>query len=384
MYYPILLGLAEAILLFYFLKSDSKSMENKTSFYIQGLGNISPQKTFDNSEFLNEIHEYNENVLSFVLPELKNYIHPVAMRRMSRLLRAGLAAAKICAQDAQLEMPDAIITASGYGAIGDTSNFLNEILDNGEKQLTPTFFMQSTYNTISGAIAMNMKCNNYNTTYAHRGFSFENALQDAMMQMKDDSSKRILLGAFDETNKEQHAIKQFDGLHKRKLINNLQLFQSDGQGTIEGEGTAFFTLGTQKTANSYAQLLGVKTIYRPEDSIELQKQIESLLTEHNLQAVDIDVVINGAGGDDEKDRWSNNALENVFAKKQFVAFKHLCGDYCTAASFGMWLGSKILHHQHIPEVVKTNHIENLAGIKNLLVLNHFWGKRYSLILLQKV
>jgi 3-oxoacyl-(acyl-carrier-protein) synthase len=129
--------------------------------------------------------------------------------------------------------------------------------------------------------------------------------------------------------------------------------------------------------------LGVKTIYRSEDSIELQKQIDSLLAEHNLQAEDIDVVVNGAGGDDEKDTRSNNALENSFAEKQFVAFKHLCGDYCTAASFGMWLGAKILHHQHIPEVVKTNHIDNLAGIKNLLVLNHFWGKRYSLILLQK-
>jgi 3-oxoacyl-[acyl-carrier-protein] synthase II len=359
-------------------------MDNTTTFYVQGLGNISPQKTFDNSEFLNEISEYNDNVLSCVLPEFKNYIHPVALRRMSRLLRIGLSAAKICAQDAQLDMPDAIITASGYGAIGDTSNFLLEILNNGEKQLTPTFFMQSTYNTISGAIAMNMKCNNYNTTYAHRGFSFENALQDALMQITDTPSKRILLGAFDETNKEQHAIKQFDGLHKRKNINNLTLFQSDGQGTIEGEGAAFFTLGTAKTPNAYAKLLGVKTIYRPEDASELQAQIHTLLTENNLDVNAIDVVVNGAGGDAQLDAMSNTALNNVFDGKQFLAFKHLCGDYCTAASFGMWLGCKILRHQAIPEITKVNQVTPLTTIKNIIILNHFWGKRYSLILLKGV
>ena len=256
-------------------------------------------------------------------------------------------------------------------------------MSSGEKQLAPTFFMQSACNPISGAIAMNMECNNYNTTYAHRGFSFENALQDALMQLTDTPSKRILLGAFDETNKEQHAIKQFDGLHKRKNINNLNLFQSDGQGTIEGEGAAFFTLGTEKTPNAYAKLLGVKTIYRPEDASELQAQIHTLLAENNLDANAIDVVVNGAGGDTQLDAMSNTALNNVFAGKQFLAFKHLCGDYCTAASFGMWLGCKILRHQAIPEITKVNQATPLTTIKNVLVLNHFWGKRYSLILLQQ-
>jgi hypothetical protein len=75
------------------------------------------------------------------------------------------------------------------------------------------------------------------------------------------------------------------------------LFQSDGQGTIEGEGAAFFTLGTAKTPNAYAKLLGVKTIYRPEDASELQAQIHTLLTENNLDVNAIDVVVNGAGGD---------------------------------------------------------------------------------------
>ena len=94
MYCRTLLALVAVTRHYYFLKSDYKNMENTTTFYVQGLGNISPQKTFDNNEFLNEISEYNDNVLPCVLPEFKNYIHPVALRRMSRLLRIGLSAAR--------------------------------------------------------------------------------------------------------------------------------------------------------------------------------------------------------------------------------------------------------------------------------------------------
>ena len=356
-------------------------MSRNPSYYVQGLGNISPQKTHENSEFLNEISEYNDNILSFVLPEFKDYIHPLKLRRMSRILRVGLCAAKIAAKDANLTMPDAIITASGYGCITDTSKFLEEILQNGEKQLTPTFFMQSTYNSVSGTIAMEMKCNNYNTTYVHRGFAFENALQDALMQLTDAPEKRILLGAFDETNSEQFFISQRTGNHKRTLINNLQLFDTDEQGTLQGEGAAFFVLGTEKTANTYCKFRGVKTIYNPQTASQITEQINALLQENDLNVKDIDVVINGIGGDLRKDAIHKETANTLFAEKTQTAFKHLSGDYATASSFGLWLGAKILHHQFIPDAVKINTAENPSSIRHILLLNHFWGKNCSVMLL---
>lgn len=357
-------------------------MSEKVSYYIQGIGNISPQKTFDNTEFLSEISSYEQNMLMCVTPEFKNYIHPVQLRRMSRMFKIGLIAAKICAQDAGLQMPDAIITASGYGCIGDTSRFLLEVIENGEKQLTPTLFMQSTYNSISGGIAMAMKCNNYNTTYVHRGFAFETGLEDAMMQIQDTPSKRILLGGFDETNDGQFQISVRTGLYKKPFINSLSLFQSDGKGTFQGEGAAFFTLGGQKTDNTYAQIAGLKMIYAPKDKTDLLKAIETTLHDAGLEASDIDIAINGIGGDDEKDRLNNEVMETLFAQTQQVVFKHLCGDYCTASSFGMWLGAKMLRHQTIPEIVKANHLHTGNIIKNVLLLNHFRGKNYGIILLK--
>lgn len=351
------------------------------AFYIQGLGNISPQKTFDNSEFLPEISEYNDNVLSFVLPEFKDYIHPLKLRRMSRILRVGLCAAKIAVKDADLAIPDAIITASGYGCITDTSKFLHEILQNDEKQLTPTFFMQSTYNAVAGTIAMELKCNNYNTTYVHRGFAFESALQDTLMQLVDTPEKRILVGAFDETNSEQFSISQRTGNHKRKHINNLQLFEADEQGTLQGEGASFFVLGTEKIANTYCRFRGLKTLYNPQNSEPILAAINALLQENNLNADDIDVVINGIGGDLRRDSMHKEAVNTLFGDKPQTVFKHLSGDYSTASSFGLWLGAKILHHQHIPEIVKINTIAAQKPIRHVLLLNHFWAKNCSVMLL---
>jgi len=356
-------------------------MSRKVSYYIQGMGNISPQRTFDNSEFLPEISEYHENVLNCVVPEFKNYIHPIQLRRMSRIFKMGLSAAKICAQDAKLEMPDGIITASGYGCIGDTSKFLLEVIENGEKQLTPTLFMQSTYNSISGGIAMAMKCNNYNTTYVHRGFAFETALQDAMMQIEDAPSKRILVGGFDETNEGQFAICIRTGFHRRDFINSLSLFQTQGRGTLQGEGAAFFTVGGEKTGNTYCRISGIQMIYAPKDQSEIIHGIHQVIRDADISINDIDVVINGIGGDTIHDRLSNQVMAAAFSGTQQAVFKHLSGDYCTSSSFGLWLGAQMVRYQSIPEIIKVNHVPTSASIRNVLMLNHFRGKNYGIILL---
>jgi len=356
-------------------------MSEKTSYYIQGMGNISPQRTFDNSEFLPEISEYQGNVLSCVTPEFKNYINPVALRRMSRMFKIGLSAAKICVLDARLEMPDGIITASGYGCIGDTSRFLIEVIEHGEKQLTPTLFMQSTYNSISGGIAMNMKCNNYNTTYVHRGFAFETALEDAIMQIQDHPSKRILVGGFDETNDGQLVIGKRTGYFRNDPINSISLFQNRGRGTLHGEGAAFFVLGGEKTDNTYCRIDGLQMVYAPKDQSELTNAINGILSENKLTINDVDIVINGIGGDIINDKMNDQVMDEIFSASQQVVFKHLSGDYCTASSFGLWLGAQMIRFQAIPEIVKVNHIHTGAPIRNVLMLNHFRGKNYGIVLM---
>ena len=74
-----------------------------------------------------------------------------------------------------------LLPDTGLGCLEDTEKFLSSIYTNEEKLLNPTPFIQSTHNTVAGAIALAIKCHGYNATYTHRGFSFESALEDALI-----------------------------------------------------------------------------------------------------------------------------------------------------------------------------------------------------------
>ena len=95
-------------------------MEKTGLYYINGVGIISPQNTFDPDNFLKEIVEYEHNVLTCVTPDFKGYINPIQMRRLSHMLRIGLSAATICLRDSGIKSPDGIITATGYGFLDET------------------------------------------------------------------------------------------------------------------------------------------------------------------------------------------------------------------------------------------------------------------------
>src|SRR5687768_7572765 len=106
----------------------------KSNYYINGIGIISPQRTFDNTSFLPEVVSYNTNMLKCVVPDFKEYINPIQLRRLSHMLRIGLSAAMIAIRDSKNINPDGIITATGHGFLNDTGKFLTEIYELHEKQ----------------------------------------------------------------------------------------------------------------------------------------------------------------------------------------------------------------------------------------------------------
>ena len=79
-----------------------------------------------------------------------------------------------------------------------TEFFLDALSKEGEQLLKPTYFMQSTHNTIASLIAIRLGCHGYNATYSHRGRSFESAFQDAWTQIALGDIDTALVGWFDE------------------------------------------------------------------------------------------------------------------------------------------------------------------------------------------
>ena len=165
--------------------------------YINGIGAISPQEfILDPTKWA--IPVVDECVFACKEPDYSQFLNPATTRRMSRMIKMGLCASKICLSDSGIEQPDAIITGTGLGCIEDTDKFLNIIIDLNEQFLAPTSFIQSTHNTISAQIALSLKNHNYNFTYVHGAFSFESALQDSLMLIQEQSAENVLLGGIEE------------------------------------------------------------------------------------------------------------------------------------------------------------------------------------------
>jgi len=350
--------------------------------YINGLGIISPQKTLEKSAFLENVTGSETNILKCREPNYKDFVSGDLVRRMSRLIKMGISASKVCLQDAECQNPDAIITGTGLGCIEDTEKFLTTMINNNEEFLTPTSFIQSTHNTVGAQIALLLKCHNYNITYVHRGFSFETALLDARLQIQESDFINVLIGGMDELTTNSFNITYRLGHWKRKPVNNLRLLEFKTKGSIAGEGAAFFLVSKDRSSKTYSAISDQLMILKPKSAHEIITKCSAMLERNNLSTNGIDLVILGLNGDFQKDKIYEEFL-TVFPDSDQVYFKHLSGEYQTASAFGLWLGSVILQRQSVPEVVR------LKGkfdqpIRKILLYNHYQNLNHSMILLSQV
>src|SRR5690349_24726293 len=97
--------------------------------FIRAIESISPQPGFGAQQLPADPVVYSSNRLSCIEPDYKEWIDPKMIRRMSRIIRMGVASAASCLEKAGIEVPDAIVTGSAYGCLEDTGVFLNRMID---------------------------------------------------------------------------------------------------------------------------------------------------------------------------------------------------------------------------------------------------------------
>ncbi len=348
--------------------------------YINSVGCISIQNTSDNTQFLDEVVEYDKNIIPAIPPDYKAYIPPAAARRMAKGVKMGVVASNLALNEAAVESPDAIITGTGMGCLIDSEKFLAAIIDNHEEYLTPTSFIQSTHNTVGAQVALGLKCNAYNFTYVHAAVSFESCLIDAQLMLAEEEASTILVGGIDElgpiTTKYHELVHHVKG----EEINTLKLLDSKTSGSIFAEGASFFLLSDKKQESTYAQLIDVEIISNL--SIEvLQDRVHHFLDQNNISSNDIDAVVLGNNGDVDYDHYYKELQTTIFADTQQLYYKHLSGEFSTASSFGFWIASKILKNQQAPDVLKMN-TKEVKAYKNILLYNQYRGENHSLVLIQ--
>lgn len=282
--------------------------------------------------------------LACLEPHYAAIIVPKALRRMSRIIRMGVAAATDCLRQAgtpkeagepNVLIPDAIVTGTGYGCLEDTGLFLANMIRRKEEALQPATFIQSTHNTVGAQIALILQCTGYNNTFVHRGFSFENAMLDAILLLQEGEAATVLTGGIDELTDASFAILSRFGLFRH---------------IPAGEGAAFFLLACQPTSDDYAKIEGMATFYKPDSQKEIVRQVRNFLQERAVNPASVDLVI----GDE--------ILPDIPTRP----YKTQCGEYPTSTAYAVWLAARL---------IKT------GGHKRILVYNHYLDIHHAVFLL---
>lgn len=189
---------------------------------------------------------YIERILSEsdVKSDIKLLIPDAGMRRrMGRVLRMSVSTAVECAGgiDRIMEL-DSIITSTGFGCLTDSEKFLRNVINDNEQLLNPTPFIQSTFNTIGGQIALLGHNHCYNVTYVNKSHGFEDALLDAFLRMDDGESKSALVGCYDESTQSLHIIMERLGLLR---------------GMGGSDGCTFVKLTSKQHSGCIAEICGI-------------------------------------------------------------------------------------------------------------------------------
>lgn len=322
---------------------------------------ISPQQSFRQPALLQELRKAEGTQFSCVEPDYGQLIEPKLIRRMSRVIRMGVATAMDALQQAELQQPAAILTGTAYGCLEDTGVFLQRMVDNREEMLTPTAFIQSTHNTVGAQVALLLKCHAYNNTYVQRGHSFEAAVLDAQLLLAEQPESKILLGAADETTKYSQAILERFGLFRQ---------------TASGEGACYFVVEASKSTSSIARLSAMQTRLHPDDTV-LDGAVSQLLQSAGVQAADISLLLSGNTGRSGQQDDYGTVEKGIFSYAPVLPFKNLCGEYPTATAFAGWLAVSALQAGGLPATL----LPEFGGpLRHILVYNIDPAGYHSLML----
>ena len=340
-------------------------------------------------------------------PSFKEYVSPIEARRMGKILKRALATSKEALKEAGLDTVDAIITGTGYGCIENTEFFLDALSNEGEQMLKPTYFMQSTHNTISSLVAIQTKNHGYNVTYSHKGISFDSALQDAWWQFKLGTINTALVGGHDEMTETFYHILKKGGVmgkdeercgesavsmvlsasrHCEELGNPLTAASRHCEEERRSNILTAASRHCEELSNPELQplckLTGFQLLHQPTMNA-LKDTVAKMLQSAGKHFTDVDYILTGISGDHDHDKAYIEETTTLFGDKPLLKYKHLFGESFTASGLGFYVAAQCLKSGRVPAALFVDPKEaSDKQPKCILLYNRSDGKNVSLTLLE--
>lgn len=337
--------------------------------YIQSSAQISTQEPLTDKWFT-EPQECRTRHNRSVEAAYGEFIPPMAARRMGLLLKRAAATSLSALRSASFEDPEAIVFGTGLGCIDNTEKFLTAMIEQGENCLQPTYFINSTHNTVASQVATLIKCHGYNNTYAHLGISFESALMDCLMQFETGRISTALAGGFDEMTPTYFNLFDKVGFWRK----------ADAPGSLAGESAVALALAGEKNDSSKCRLEDV-SLFCGRPLAEVPAALGRFLGRNGVAASDIDLVITGRNGDTRFDPDYDSVVENIFGKdKPQAHYKHVFGESFTSVAYGVMLGAEALGREFLHDTYFYGS-RRPSKFGRILVINSFQSRDWSFILL---
>lgn len=340
--------------------------------YIQSATAFTAYDTFSKGLALEVESIQSTDKLNCLNVDVTEYVSPRAARRMSPIIKKGVVSGKkLLAEDSNYE---AIIVGTSLGCLTDTKKFIDDMFVQQEQNVSPTPFIQSTHNTIAGQIALNLKCNAYNMTYAQRSGSFYSALLDAFM-LVEDGKNNVLVGGSDELTETSFQILKDLGYYLDECEDNLTIYQQENRKVVAGEASVYLNIGSTPSS---VQLIDIAfEEHLPKE--QLSKYLRNFLSKNGVDG--IDAVVLGNNGEQKSNAYYQVAKEVLDAP--VINYKHLCGEFHTADAVGTWVAYELLHKlgSETDALITSDKIELRQGA-TILVYNNFFGLSHSFNLLK--
>jgi hypothetical protein len=224
------------------------------------------------------------------------------------------------------------------GCLQDTELFLTKMVEQDEQMLTPTAFIQSTHNTVSGQIALLAGCYGHNLTFVQRGHSFEHAMINAALYLDEHTDEKMLVGGIDELTDNSYKAFNIGGVYNDEVK--------------AGEGAAFF-ITTSKPIHNKAICIKDIHCFTADNVDEAIAQVVLFKQRNDITSIDLLM----SGRDSLNADFYNQVKSDVFENVEEKGFKHHCGEYPTASSFALGM---LLHFNVSSD-----------NSKRIVLINHF-------------
>ena len=342
---------------------------------IVGRSCIGAQESFGTGGLTDPAPRAEEFALRAREPAYAPLLPGLTLRRLARSVKMGLATAQAALREAGVARPDAICTGTGLGCLEESQRFLLAMSQNDEQFLTPTAFAQSTQNTVGSQISLFLACHGYNTTYAHRAFSFESALMDALMLLDERQAQTVLCCGVDEFTEKYAGHRRTAG-HLRPYVSREDFLEARSPGAPMGEGACCFVLTS--VGQGGLILRGLELLYRPQ---ALEERVLDFLARSGVSLEQVGLLLLGLSGDSRFDG-RLRALASRHPQVPQGIYKHLCGEFHTAAAFGLWAGCGMLEAGGVPEAYRSNRAPE-RPLRHVLMVSGAADTEYSLVLLSR-